>query len=114
MEFKKCSRCGNFYVSNGLVCPKCTPKDDFEFSTFKSYIAENGLNDSVYSISGKTGISVKNLNRYIEYNNQLNGNGSLGGTPIFNGEAGTPDIAPDNVSNLKTNNKGNNGITFLI
>ena len=36
MEFKKCSRCGNFYVSEGYVCPKCSPKDTYEFSTFKS------------------------------------------------------------------------------
>lgn len=113
MEFKKCSRCGNFYVSNGLVCPKCAPKDDFEFSTFKSYITENGLNDSVYSISGKTGISVKNLNRYIEYNNQANGNGSLVSSPFLGGETETPETTPNSASNLETK-KSNNGITFLI
>ena len=99
MEFKKCSRCGNFYVSNGIVCPKCTPKDDFEFSTFKSYIAENGLNNSVDAISGATGISVKNLNRFLEYNNENNNNEA---NQTFN-------------ANLEQNNNdNNNGITFLI
>ena len=38
MEFKKCGRCGNFYLSNGNVCPKCSIKETYEFSTFKSYL----------------------------------------------------------------------------
>ena len=42
-------------------------KDGFEFSTFKSYIKENGLNESLDTISGETGISVKNLNRFMGY-----------------------------------------------
>lgn len=69
MDFKKCTRCGNFYISNGNVCPKCSVKENFELSTFKSYVAENGLGDSVDVISGITGISAKNINRFIEYTN---------------------------------------------
>ena len=68
MDFKKCSRCGNFYVSEGNVCPKCSTKDGFEFSTFKSYIEENGFEEnSINTISSVTGISVKNLNRFLGY-----------------------------------------------
>lgn len=67
MDFNRCSRCGNFYLSNGNVCPKCSPKDNLEFSTFQSYIQQNGLTDSLDTISGETGISVKNLNRFIGY-----------------------------------------------
>ena len=67
MEFKKCCRCGNFYVSNDDVCPNCKVKDNFEFSTFKSYLDGNGLNNSLETISGETGISIKNLNRFLEY-----------------------------------------------
>lgn len=96
MEFKKCSRCGNFYVSDGIVCPKCTPKDDFEFSTFKSYIAENGSNQSVDAISSATGISVKNLNRFLEYNNE------------------NKNVSNENINIKNETNSGNNGITFLI
>ena len=106
MEFKKCSRCGNFYVSEGFVCPKCSPKDNFEFSTFKSYIAENGLGDSIDTISSKTGISVKNLNRFMEYNN--NGNVEQDNANV---NAKLDNII-DAVNELKTEN--NNGITFLI
>ena len=67
MEFNKCSRCGNFYISNDLVCPKCKAKDAFEFETFQSYIQENGLKQNLDTISSKTGISVKNLNRFLDY-----------------------------------------------
>ena len=67
MEFNRCSRCGSFYVSEGNVCPKCSVKDGFEFSTFISYIEENGFENSLDTISGETGISVKNLNRFLGY-----------------------------------------------
>ena len=66
MEFNKCSRCGNFYVSNDNVCPKCSAKDTLEFETFKSYVEENGLNQNLDAISGVTGIAVKNLNRFCQ------------------------------------------------
>lgn len=95
MEFKKCSRCGSFYLSNGLVCPKCQPKDDFEFSNFKSYIEEYGLTGSVDEIADKTGISVKNINRFIEYGS---GNGDIDGT----------------LGNIETNASNNNDISFLL
>lgn len=67
MEFHRCSRCGSFYVTDGDVCPKCSQKDHFEFSTFKNYVEENGFNNSLDDISGKTGISINNLNRFVNY-----------------------------------------------
>ncbi len=67
MEFNRCSRCGNFYVTDGEVCPKCSTKDNFEFSTFKTYIEENGFEQSLNNISEETGISVNNLNRFVNY-----------------------------------------------
>ena len=67
MEFNRCSRCGSFYVSNGNVCPRCSKKDGVEFSTFKQYVTENGFEQSLDTISGETGIAVKNLNRFLGY-----------------------------------------------
>ena len=67
MEINRCSRCGNFYVSAGNVCPNCSTKDGAEFSVFKSYVQENGLDNSLNTISNDTGISVKNLNRFLQY-----------------------------------------------
>lgn len=92
MEFNRCSRCGSFYVSTGNVCPKCSQKDGFEFSTFKTYIEENGFENSLDTIANQTGISVQNLNRFVGYpefqeykkeyqENLKNGNNDIG----FNG-----------------------------
>ncbi len=68
MEVVKCSRCGAFYSNTGYVCPKCTDKDNFEFSTFKSYIEENRADiPSLNQISIYTGITEKNLNRFLNY-----------------------------------------------
>lgn len=72
MEFNKCSRCGNFFISNDDVCPKCKTKDTLEFETFKSYIAENGINNNLDILSSETGISVKNINRYLNYTDSNN------------------------------------------
>ena len=65
MEFKKCNRCGGFFTAEGCVCPKCSPKDALELSTFKNYIEENGLS-SLDTMSVGTGISAKNINRFID------------------------------------------------
>lgn len=93
MEFNRCSRCGNFYIAEGNVCPKCSQKDGFEFSTFKAYIEENGCDTSLDTISGEIGISVKNLNRFLGYQ----------GLEDYKQQFETID---------KKNNKGFNGITF--
>ncbi len=77
MEFNRCSRCGSFYISEGNVCPKCSTKDGFEFQTFKNYVKENGLDTSLDTISGATGITVKNLNRFLEYNEFIDYKNSL-------------------------------------
>ncbi len=67
MNFKKCSRCGNFYLSKGDVCPKCSSKDSFELTTFKTYIEQNGTENSIEIISQELGIQVKHLNRFLGY-----------------------------------------------
>lgn len=67
MEFNKCSRCGSFYIAQGNVCPKCSNQDNLEFETFKNYIAENGLTQNLDIISNQTGITIKNLNRFLDY-----------------------------------------------
>lgn len=74
MEFNKCSRCGNFFISSNDVCPKCESKDSLEFQTFKTYIEENGVTNNLDILSSETGISVKNLNRFIGYTNMPNQN----------------------------------------
>ena len=67
MDFKKCNRCGSFYLSDGDVCPKCNTKDTFELSTFKKYIEKNGTDFTINEISQELGIQVSNLNRFLGY-----------------------------------------------
>ena len=66
MEFKKCKRCGAFFVSNNSVCPNCEPKDNLELSKLKGFLTENECPNSIETLASSTGISVKNLNRFLE------------------------------------------------
>ena len=73
MEFIRCSRCGAFYTNCGYVCAKCTPKDNLELSTFKNYLDGNTVNlSSLSQIAMDTGISEKNLNRFLNYKGMEN------------------------------------------
>ena len=80
MNFKKCSRCGCFFVSEGSTCIACSPKDKLEISKLRNYLDNGNYSNSITSISVDTGISVKNLNRYLEneeFSGKLNGNITL-------------------------------------
>lgn len=88
MEFKKCDRCGCFFTTSDNVCQNCMPRDNFELSKLRNYFNENINANSIQDISINTGISVKNLNRYLCQNeflgisNQLNLNVEQGNISI--------------------------------
>lgn len=88
MEFKKCERCGCFFTTSDNVCQNCMPRDNFELSKLRNYFDENINSNSIQDISVNTGISVKNLNRYLCQNefsgisNQLNLNNEQGNMSI--------------------------------
>lgn len=65
MELNKCKRCGAFFVSSNCVCPNCEPKDNAEIFKLKNFLEENDCPNSIESLSCDTGISVKNLNRFL-------------------------------------------------
>ena len=65
MELNKCTRCGAFFVSNNCVCPNCEPKDNAEIYKLKNFLSENDCPDNMESLATSTGISVKNLNRFL-------------------------------------------------
>ena len=69
MEAVICSRCGAFYTSDSSVCPNCMPKDTCEQITLKNYLNENSMPDSLETLSTNTGISTKNLNRFLNDKN---------------------------------------------
>lgn len=69
MEFRKCVRCGCFFVSDNEVCPKCLPKDMCDISKLTNYINDNDTkNVTIANLSANTGITLKNINRYLDSN----------------------------------------------
>lgn len=66
MELNKCNRCGAFHTNSGDVCPKCANRDNLELSTFRRYIDSNGFS-SIDTIATETGITQKNVSRFLGY-----------------------------------------------
>ena len=71
MEFKKCLRCGSFFISDNDVCCNCQSKDRIDIAKLNSILDETSFN-SVQDLSIASGININNLNRYIS-NNQISG-----------------------------------------
>ena len=68
LEAKKCARCGVMYISESDVCGKCQQKDGADMNKLKGYLErELGSIDSTVNLSQATGISPKNLERYLGY-----------------------------------------------
>lgn len=73
MEFKKCARCGCFFMSNNDVCCNCESKDRFDIAKLNNFLEENNDNfNSVESLSIASGINLNNLNRFIKNNKITN------------------------------------------
>ena len=68
MELKRCARCGKFYSSDVEVCQECEKKDFADLSKLKGFFADYYVSGvSKNEISAHTGISARNLNRYLGY-----------------------------------------------
>ena len=68
MEFKKCVRCGCFFMSDNSVCCNCETKDKFDIAKLNSIIGENYSINSIEDLSTLSGINTNNINRYINDN----------------------------------------------
>ena len=66
MKFNKCIRCGSFFMSEDSVCPNCITKDEMEKDTLKRFLANNEIPQNAEDLSYKSGIAMKNINRYLE------------------------------------------------
>jgi len=67
MELNKCCRCGAFFASSNDVCPNCENQDKLEMSKLKSFLSENGSSFSIDGLACNTGISAKNINRFLTH-----------------------------------------------
>ena len=67
MEIKKCVRCGQFFETSHEVCNSCLDKDNKEIGRLKNYFSYNYIagGASKEDISANTGITIKNLNRFL-------------------------------------------------
>ncbi len=66
MEFKKCIRCGNFFVSlNNDVCTDCAIKDRNDIAKLNSILNASEIN-STHELSINSGIKENNINRFIK------------------------------------------------
>ena len=68
MEFKRCVRCGCFFMSNNDVCCNCESKDRYDIAKLNSILDENNSFNSVQDLSIASGINLNNLNRFIANN----------------------------------------------
>ena len=66
MKLNKFKWCGAFFVSYFNVWKNFKPKDNAEIFKLKNYLAENNYDGSIESLSCATGISVRNLGRFLE------------------------------------------------
>jgi len=51
MEFKKCMRCGSFFMSGDSICYNCEPKDRFDMANLNSFISGNPDINSIPDLS---------------------------------------------------------------
>lgn len=70
MEFKKCMRCGCFFMSDNNVCCNCESKDRMDISKLNSILDETNNFNSIQDLSILSGVNINNLNRFIS-NNQI-------------------------------------------
>lgn len=70
MDFKKCMRCGCFFMSDNNVCCNCESKDRMDISKLNSILDETNNFNSVQDLSILSGVNMNNLNRFIS-NNQI-------------------------------------------
>ena len=67
MNLNKCSRCGCFFASTTDVCPKCESKDENDIAQLKNFLSESdGSSISLEDLSLSTGVSLKNVNRFLQ------------------------------------------------
>lgn len=66
MNLNKCERCGCFFTAKVNVCPNCMSKDQNEIAQIKNFLIESEEKVTLSDLTYKTGISERNLNRFLQ------------------------------------------------
>lgn len=77
MEFKKCARCGCFFMSANNICCNCESKDKLDIAKVNNFLDENNNFNSIQDLSIASGVNINNLNRLIKDNKISNLNINL-------------------------------------
>lgn len=67
IEAKKCLRCGSMYISDSDVCGACQKKDGADLYKLKGFLAKGYGEVTQGELAVATGISNKNLARFLGY-----------------------------------------------
>ena len=66
MEFKKCNRCGSFFMSGDTnICYDCSIKDRIDIAKLNSIIDNTNI-ANINELSISSGIKLDNINRFIK------------------------------------------------
>lgn len=66
MNLNKCERCGCFFATKNTVCPNCESKDENDINQLKNFLSDADSAVTVDSLSFSTGVSLKNVNRFLQ------------------------------------------------
>jgi len=66
MELNKCIRCGCFFTSDTDTCCHCATKDYADIAKLRAYFDDNSAILTAQELSLNTGITIGNLNRYLQ------------------------------------------------
>ena len=67
LEARKCARCGSMYISETEVCGRCQKKDGADLYKLKGFLEKGYGEVTQGELSVATGISNKNLSRFLRY-----------------------------------------------
>lgn len=68
MDFKRCNRCGNFFVSENNLCYECEVKDRADISKLNNILFNSSNINSINELSATSGVNPTNINRFIDNN----------------------------------------------
>ena len=66
MDFKRCNRCGNFFMSDSDICYDCGIKDKADIAKLNNILINTSGISSVNELSENSGVNPTNINRFID------------------------------------------------
>ena len=68
MDFKRCNRCGNFFMSDNDICYDCGIKDRADIAKLNNILINTSGINTVNELSANSGVNPANINRFIDNN----------------------------------------------